>query len=97
MYADDGMFYGDLPDNMWRELPGNPAAGIEINQTKSGFVKKGGKWLKPLKFLGLEYDGEQNKLRAKTRNGSELLFDKEDLVSAYRTHYNEESVDSDRP
>jgi len=38
--------------------------------------------LKPLKFLGIEYNGETNKLRARTRKGSSLLYDKEALIDA---------------
>jgi hypothetical protein len=38
--------------------------------------------MKPLKFLGLEYDGKT--LKANTRKGSKLVFDKEDLVIALR-------------
>jgi len=37
--------------------------------------------LKPLKFLGLEFDGQT--LKAKTRKGSELIFDKHNLVMEY--------------
>lgn len=39
-------------------------------------------WLKPLKFLGLTYDGNLDKLMGSTRNGSTLIYDKEELVSA---------------
>jgi hypothetical protein len=38
--------------------------------------------MKPLKFLGLEYDGKLDKLRAKTRKGSTLEYDKQDLLKA---------------
>jgi len=50
---------------------------IEINKSKSGFVKKNGKWLKPLKFLGMELFEEGTRIRAKTRNGSNIEFDSE--------------------
>lgn len=43
-------------------------------------MKKHGVWLKPLKLLGLVYDGEEGTLRASTRKGSKLLYDKGDLV-----------------
>jgi hypothetical protein len=36
--------------------------------------------VKPLKFLGLEYDGQENQLRSQTRSGKSLLFDKEGLI-----------------
>lgn len=84
MYADDGLIYGEF-------APGfNPVAdlqtglmvwsGIRFSPTKCGWVKRDGVWLKPLKFLGLEYNGVTNELRAATRNGSRLLFDKWDLL-----------------
>jgi hypothetical protein len=38
--------------------------------------------MKPLKFLGLTYDGKKDKLYAATRKGSTLEFDKEELVEA---------------
>jgi len=56
--------------------------GIYLSPEKSRWVKKGGKWLRPLKFLGLKYDGRTNQLRAATRNGSELIYDKEKLIQA---------------
>lgn len=60
-------------------------AGIELNLEKSGFVKYDGKWLKPLKFLGLEYDGCT--LKANTRNGSRLIYDKASLLEAIDQGY----------
>lgn len=35
--------------------------------------------MRPLKFLGLEYDGTADRLRARTRKGADLVFDKHDL------------------
>lgn len=49
---------------------------------KSGWVKKE-EWLKPLRFLGLEYDGQSDQLRSQTRSGKSLLFDKEGLIEDY--------------
>jgi hypothetical protein len=43
-------------------------------------VKRKGEWLKPLKFLGLEYDGVHDIFRAHTRNGSQLEFNKQELI-----------------
>lgn len=37
-------------------------------------------WLKPLKFLGLEYDGNTNVLRSRTRKGKTLIYDKEKML-----------------
>jgi hypothetical protein len=53
---------------------------IKYAPEKSGWVKKEGEWVKELKFLGLVYNGERDELRADTRNGSKLLYDKQSLV-----------------
>lgn len=84
MYADDGLYYGDL-----KRIPiitpnsGMVTGNIHFNLDKSSWIKKDGKWLKPLKFLGLVYDGEKDKLYADTRKGAKLIFDKQDLIKAY--------------
>lgn len=65
-YADDSVSFSDKEINI--SIPED--TGIIINEEKSGYVKYAGKWLKPLKFLGLEYDGKI--FRAKTRKGSTL-------------------------
>jgi len=50
-YADDPIFYDDKDFSITDE----PDNGIVINKDKSGWVKRNGEWLKPLKFLGLTY------------------------------------------
>jgi hypothetical protein len=93
VYADDFIrvgrkLYGKiqkLPKEKFllREPPICKDLGMEYNREKSGYVKKNGKWLKPLKFLGLEYDGPTDRLYASTRNGSRLeLRDKDQLIKA---------------
>jgi hypothetical protein len=73
-YADDGLKASDnaisLDLNWWNK----ERWGIETAPEKSGFVKKDGKWLKPLKFLGMEYDGTTDTFRARTRNGATLSW-----------------------
>lgn len=81
MYADDGVIFSDSPIEL-PELPSMREAYVSWNHSKTEVIKENGIWKKPLKFLGLEYDGTINKLRAKTRKGSTLLYDKEALVSA---------------
>lgn len=66
MYADDSVDFSMQPID--KDIPKD--TGIIINETKSGYVKWAGKWLKPLKFLGLTFDGQQ--FRASTRKGSTL-------------------------
>lgn len=43
-------------------------------------MRENWKWRKPLKFLGLEYDGATKTLRASTREGATIKFDKQGLV-----------------
>lgn len=80
MYADDGMmaamtlFSPPKADEF-------AAEGITFHPDKSGWVKYDGKWLKPLKFLGLIYDGNTDILKASTRKGSKIEVP--DFVKAY--------------
>jgi hypothetical protein len=98
MYADDGLFYAmkriavQRVVNLFRDI------GIEVNMEKSGWVRENWKWRKPLKFLGLEYDGVEKKLRASTREGATLEFDKHGLVDAARlARITGKAVAGDRP
>jgi len=77
-YADDPIFYS----NKSFTIKDEPEHGIILNPTKSGWVKKDGKWLKPLKYLGLVYDPIKDIIQAQTRNGStlELTKEKRDLL-----------------
>lgn len=71
MYADDGVLYGDeLDDKQIQDKLSNLNHGISINWSKSGWVKKNNEWVKPLKFLGLKYDGKI--LESETRSGRNL-------------------------
>lgn len=65
-YADDSVTFSEKEI----KLTAPEDTGIKINEEKSGYVKYNGTWLKPLKFLGLSFDGEI--LKANTRKGSEL-------------------------
>lgn len=62
MYADDGLVF----DTPVLETPELKKRGIMPNWDKSGWVKKDGVWLKPLKFLGLIYDGVKDQLWSET-------------------------------
>jgi hypothetical protein len=66
-YVDDGIT--DV------EVRSNPESGTEIQPLKSGWVKRDGQWIKPLKFLGLVYNGLENAIAASTRNGASLRFE----------------------
>jgi Reverse transcriptase (RNA-dependent DNA polymerase) len=67
-YADDFITNKDIPIRIQQQLWWKFNA--RINYEKSGQLKSGEVWHKPLKFLGLTFDGEN--LQAKTRKGSEL-------------------------
>lgn len=71
VYADDSIAY----HNTEFEEFAPRKTGIEINKSKSGWVKYEGQWIKPLKFLGMTFDGET--FRASTRKGSDLKLSKE--------------------
>lgn len=79
-YADDGLWYGNITQPLITPNTGMVRGNITINTNKSGWVKKDGIWLKPLKFLGLEYNGITNILKAATRNGAELKYNKTKLI-----------------
>jgi len=75
LYADDGIQFverGLKRDPRW-DVDNAEYAGVMLNEEKSGWVVRDGKWLKPLVFLGMEYDGVT--FRAKTRNGATLEWD----------------------
>lgn len=87
MYADDGIFYGDKARNLIKRGPEDivkkipvKGSGIWLNEKKSGWVKRDGVWLRPLKFLGMEYNGLTNQLKSVTRKGKSLIYDKERML-----------------
>lgn len=85
-YADDMIYYGtralydyvnsgDLQADLM-------LLGLTLHPGKSSWAKIDGKWVHPIKFLGLTYDGVANSLRAATRKGSTLVFNKVSLLEA---------------
>jgi hypothetical protein len=95
-YADDGLIYSDwnsfeMEDYINRfVVPKYAQWGINFNLSKSGWVKRDGEWLTPLKFVGLTWDSNQEAsdgtrgvLRASTRKGATLVFDKEQALMDY--------------
>lgn len=79
-YADDGVRMTNGRPIEPKETEEMKKLNIKYAPEKSGWVKKEGEWVKELKFLGLVYNGERDELRADTRNGSKLLYDKQSLV-----------------
>lgn len=67
-YADDPIFYSDNPFT-----PKDAPPEIKFNEEKSFWVKKNNIWLKPLKYLGLEYDPWKDTIKGSTRNGTNTL------------------------
>lgn len=89
MYADDGVLYGKhvgtiLSEGLEKLEETTPVytemSGIRFNKDKSRWVKRNGVWIAPLKFLGMEYDGNKNQLRSLTRKGKSLIYDKERML-----------------
>jgi len=72
MYADDGLIFGKPKF----KHPDYKLAGIKLNKEKSGWIKRKGKWLKPLKFCGLIYDGNTDTLTSQTNKGKTITITK---------------------
>jgi hypothetical protein len=68
-YVDDAILIGGpTSDKMIKEYKtkiNSYTTGIHISEDKTEVIKQEGQWLKPLKFLGCEYDGKT--FRAHTR------------------------------
>jgi hypothetical protein len=74
MYADDGILYGE------KEFKVFPPEGFELAPEKSGWLIKGGEWLKESqKFLGIRYHVSTDMISGETRNGSQLTFGRSQL------------------
>jgi len=77
MYADDGILF-NIPNLDEPSVLDNEEHGTKINISKSGWVKKNGRWQKELKFLGLVYNGQTKELRSETRKGRSLKMNRWD-------------------
>jgi len=69
-YSDDGFFFSNHDVNPLEVLEKQQFGfdtGCVFSKVKSGWVKRHGVWLKPLKMLGLVYDGVNDTLTAHTR------------------------------
>lgn len=70
-YVDDAIIMGSTSvEHMLRHYKQmiNPyTTGIHISEKKTEVIKENGQWIKPLKFLGCEYDGRT--FKAHTRKG----------------------------
>lgn len=77
-YADDQIFASN--ENFI--IKDEPSKGIVHSEEKSGWIKKDGKWLKELKFLGLVYNGDDDTIRSETRNEKSIRID-EDIIKLW--------------
>lgn len=82
-YADDGILYGGpgIRDELVHKLESR--SGVKIKESKSGWVKRDGVWLKDLKFLGIRYSGIEDLMYAQTRSGKSdvMLWHKKENVT----------------
>jgi hypothetical protein len=78
MYADDGIIFGAnhtiIPRlELFRENISE--VGVELADEKTNWVKREGEWIKPLKFLGCEYNGITDTFRSSTRGGTQKIME----------------------
>jgi hypothetical protein len=74
-YCDDGILYGNVYADyltLLQDILTDGDTGVQISAPKSSWVKLRGKWIHPLKFVGMVYDPETGILSGSTRNGSTL-------------------------
>lgn len=85
-YADDGLLLLNDPKEVdsWKERLNTRESGVELKESKSGFVKFEGKWIKDLEFVGARYVGNERSLYANTHSGKTWKYEweeKEDFLS----------------
>jgi len=83
MYADDGLIFLSREEDLDLILRQFSLSGVSVNAEKSGWVKKNGKFVNDLKFLGITYSGLNSTIRASTRKGSTLEFSVKEQFLAY--------------
>lgn len=70
-YVDDGVIMNNIGTYIgvdeYSEGLKTASSGLHVSEKKTEIIKQSGKWRKPLKFLGCEYDGQI--FRAHTRKG----------------------------
>lgn len=92
MYADDGLVYSNYLSalNINDIEESFRAVGSVVSREKSHEVKRKGVWLKPLKFLGMEYCGKTDTLKSCTRSGTNLVMENwvREMVGVTLNHSN---------
>jgi len=98
MYADDGLLWGDkVGIKTFKKMINK--IGVRVSETKSGWIKREGTWIRDFIFCGLRFDPEGHKskdtttkafgtLSAHTRKGKRITLDR----SFARVSYNGEFV-----
>jgi len=75
LYADDGLLFSNNKINVSKFAESLRNKEINQNESKSGYIKENGKWLKDLKFLGIKYVWKTDMLESSTRgNKSKIQF-----------------------
>lgn len=85
LYADDGLFYGPnvrafIDSGAMKRLLSS--FGFTVHPDKSRWIRVESQWYKPLKFLGISYNGDTDVLQASTRKGATLIYSKKELLEA---------------
>jgi hypothetical protein len=92
MYADDGIVFSRNPEGIEAVKNYLKLIKVGIKEEGSSFVKQNGRWQKPLKFCGLEYDGTTQRMKAATRRGSTLEFDDVSMFLSFLLASREEII-----
>jgi len=71
MYVDDGLIMSNSPIDIEKFESDLEEIGLYISKPKSRMIKEDGKWKQNLKFLGIEYDYENNTFKGATRKGNQ--------------------------
>lgn len=92
MYVDDGLIMSDTEIDIEKFKKDVESFGLYVSEPKSGWIKRNGVWLKPLKYLGLEYIPEKDTIRGKTRKGSEIEMPRLDIIKMDDFHFSSNSL-----
>jgi hypothetical protein len=101
LYADDGLIFSS--ENNIVPPVFTPESGIKLNLEKSYMIKRQGKWIKPLKFLGVTYEAGSylsdstvsgGQVRNSTRTPKPFILNQLDLfrnAGYYKTYEGKET------
>lgn len=74
MYMDDGLLFWDEEEFSIAEVNKRMwlSSGSNFKKEKSMMVKRDNEWLRPLKFLGIEYNPWSDSIKSSTRKGKSI-------------------------